>query len=74
MEGIAINTFIPRSGSLEIVYKQDSQVLYAIFGGLEINWAKFMLNSIKSSRINKKTKIIYFAPYIMKILAYEGIG
>ena len=48
LERMLINTIIPRSGSHELVYEQDHQALYAIFGILNVNWAQVFHDQIKS--------------------------
>jgi len=44
---IIINTIIPRLGSHEMIYELDHKALYAIFGNISVNWARFILEQIK---------------------------
>jgi len=68
-----IHTILPRTGSYEKMYDENYKALYAIYSNQDINWAKVILDQIKSFH-GKYRKTIFFASYLTKIFVHFGIN
>lgn len=67
MHRTLMHTILPHIGSYELVYPNNYKALYAIWGEVEVNWPKLILDeflTFNQGRIN----IIYFGEYIMWLL------
>lgn len=67
-----IHSIMPRKGSYDELYKSNYQILRAIYGNEQINWAKFILNEIKYFD-KKKSKFLFYGAYLTKIFQQVGI-
>ena len=67
-----LHTLLPRTGSYEKMYDNNYATLYVIYSGKMINWAKVILDDIKSFNIRGR-KTMFYASYLTKIFIHFGI-
>ena len=57
----------PGSGSYEQIYPENFQSLYAIWGGIQVNWTRLILNEFLTIH-NRPMHMLYYGEYIMRLL------
>ena len=62
-----IKTLFPRQGSHEVVYDEEEKALYAMFGQIKINWAKYIYDEFQCYFQIKKQALVY-GSFITRIL------
>ena len=65
-------TIAPRSGSYEQIYPENFQALYAIWGGIHVNWTRLILGEFLTFQ-NRSMHMLYFGEYIIRLLLDVGI-
>ena len=67
-----MRTILPRSGSYEQIYPDNFKALYAIWGGIQVNWTQLILGEFLTFQ-NRSMHLLYFGEYIMRLLLDVGI-
>lgn len=66
-----MRTILPRFGSYKLIYLENFKALYAIWGGIQVNWPHRSLDEFLNFN-NDNMNIIYFGEYIMRLLLDTG--
>ena len=66
-----MRSILPRTGSYELIYPENFKALYAIWGGIQVNWLRRILDEFLTFN-NGNMRTIYFGEYIMRFLLNVG--